>query len=237
MPTQMPEHIRRFAEEHMPPTHELVWQRCKFMAEEPIPRPPHKSELLFERKHIPQDTHLQLMDIDTGEGWSVRLQGVGHDFAPNDWCSLLGHVEKGAARLTRPLLLLNHHTGNFERCYEDVVEMQGKLLSALGYKRTLGFGLPATPQTRLSHLPYKLAGFFTSPLVPARDKVRNIILTALLAFWLALPWWLGPGGLAMGIAEATEMHPWLLALWVPLGLLILLASSLLLTLPLGVLGT
>ncbi len=237
MPTAMPEHIRRFAEEHMPPTHELVWLRCKFMAGEPIPRPPHKSELLFERKHVPQDTHAQLLDIDTGEGWSVRLQGVGHDLAPNDWCSLIGHVEKGADRLTRPRLLLNHHTGHFERCFEDVVEMQGKLLSALDYKRTLAFRSPATPQTRLSHLPYKLAGFFSSPLTPARDRARSTVLAALVAFWLALPWWLGPGGLAMGIAQSTALHPWLLALWVPLGLLLMLATTLALTLPLAALGT
>ena len=239
MPKPLPPDIQGFIKQHAPPTHELVWLRCIQTAPaEEIERPPYISNLLGGRKPpIPRDLRLRLYDLDTKEdGWDVRLMGTGHDIAPSDLFTLLGHVEKGADRLVRPFLILNHNTLSFDRVYEDVSDAGGKLQTEIRYKRSLSFWMPGTLPNRLLYLRHTLAGFYTPALTPPHLVRKNMILTALLGAWVLLLLWLAPGGGWQSIWEQTLVHPWLAVLWIPVAALIVLVSVLLFALPLIIIG-
>lgn len=221
MSTELPDTIRRFVEAHKPPTHDLAWLRCSYMDAEEIERPPRVSGLLWGRRgEIPRDTHLQVKDIETDEGWGVRIEDTGHDIHPGDLFSLIGHAPKGADRLAEPAVLLNHNTGRFWRCYRDTGGAGLNLLTELDHKKTLAFRSPSSVQSRLDGLRYTAAGWFTAPLTPARDRRRNIVLAAGLGLYLwAASWFFGGGG-ALEVARQTYQHPWLLVVWLPLAALL-----------------
>lgn len=232
MPKTMPPEIAAFVKQHAPPGHNLIWLRCRLLKPPvPIERPPLVSQLLMGRKPpIPQDTLLELLDIDESKGWDLRLVGTGHDIVAGDIFSAIGQTAPGSDRLEKITFVFNHKTGIYLRAYPDI-STASNLNNEIKYKRSLSYWERTNPVSFTTALLYTLRGYYTASITPARDRFRNIVLTAIAFGYVVLLNWLGPGGGGEYLGQQTFLHPWLALLTVPLSFVLGLILFGLLLLP------
>ena len=185
MPRRLPDEVAASISNKMPPSHQMVWVRCEVMGVEQVERPPYVSGRFFSGKGKPAvDTRVAVFDKDTGEGWDVRLT-FDQDIAAGDTVSLFGHEPVGANRLTVPRLLYNHNTDRYDRAYRDISTATGTALTEIDYKYVLSCRLPATLNNRRRDIGRKFRDWFLTPSLPPGILLRNYLLAAPVALYLA----------------------------------------------------
>ena len=208
MPRRLPEEVAASISKFMPETHQMLCMRCVVMGVEQIERPPYKSGLFFVSKDAAKpavDTRVMVYDIDTEEGWDLRLP-FAQDIAAGDLVSLFGHEPVRAERLTVPRLLYNHNTGRYDRAYRDISTLYGMVLTEINYKYVLSCRLPATPANRRKDIQRKFHAWFLAASLPPGIRLRNYVLAAIPTAYLVT---------VLLRLLAALFNPYLLATFVP----------------------
>ena len=134
---------------------------------------------------------IQVGDLDRpSDGYDVEIEGVTFPIQREDVVTLLGHEEKGAAKVSAPRLLINHTTGGqIERAYPLAKSLDWGVLPMIERKFWLSTKTPANPAEKFKNLwialgvlllPFIFLSFITGSAV--------VVLALVVILFLSVPW-------------------------------------------------